>query len=90
MHMLLVDIAYAGAVMIAVEMFYTNKFGVAIVRSYLIVLQGSWLWTIGFVVYYVKNLSDDNTADYQLIPLYFSYNAVITLVACFFIGWLVQ
>jgi len=51
LHTLLVYVIYANIVLIVMEIRYRHSISVALARAYTVLLQGTWFWQAGFVLY---------------------------------------
>jgi hypothetical protein len=50
-HTLLLYVVYGNIIVTLVEMRYRNSVTVSLVRTYLLLLQGTWFWQAGFLLY---------------------------------------
>jgi len=50
-HTLLLYVVYVNVIIIALEMRYRHSIAVALTRAYSVLLQGTWFWQAGFLLY---------------------------------------
>ncbi|XP_053166176.1 transmembrane protein 45A isoform X2 [Hemicordylus capensis] len=73
-HQLLLVAIYGGAVCLFIEVFFRGILVLEMLRTSLCLLQGSWFWQIGFVLYPPSGSSEWNQTD---------HNNVMFLTMCF-------
>ncbi|KAH9512179.1 hypothetical protein Btru_040985 [Bulinus truncatus] len=76
-HTLLVYVIGITVVVIILEIKYRNSLMLALARSFLMMLQGSWFWAIGIILYgrgSPNNVWDENSPESVIwSSIYFSY-----------------
>ncbi|XP_070000043.1 transmembrane protein 45B [Penaeus vannamei] len=82
-HMLLFYVVLACAVSTALEMCYKNNVLPALCRSYFTLLQGTWFYQIGFILYppWGPTWDQENHGQMMMVTLFFTWhNATIFVI----------
>ncbi|KAG8434702.1 hypothetical protein GDO86_012889 [Hymenochirus boettgeri] len=82
-HSLLLIAIFGGAVSIMVEVFLRNHIVLELLRSSLTILQGSWFWQIGFVLYPLGGAAEWNQTDHEnimFITMCFCWHYAVALL----------
>ncbi|KAM8976198.1 transmembrane protein 45A [Pelodytes ibericus] len=96
-HLLLLVSVFAGALCIFLEVFHRSNIILELFRTSLCILQGSWFWQIGFVLYPPSGGPEWNQMDHNnmlfITMCYCWHYAVALLIVAINYGivtWLVQ
>ncbi|XP_059166325.1 transmembrane protein 45B-like [Physella acuta] len=78
LHMLLVYVIFTTAVVIALEIKFSNSALLSMARAYLMMLQGSWFWAVGVILYAHGEPNTawalDNPESSMQAAIYFSWH----------------
>ncbi|XP_075046628.1 transmembrane protein 45B-like [Mixophyes fleayi] len=66
-HSLLLIVLFGGSFIIMIEVFLNNNIVLEIFRTSLAILQGTWFWQIGFVLYPLGGAPEWNQTDHENI-----------------------
>jgi len=87
-HTLLVYVIYANIILVALEIRYRHSIAVALSRAYSVLLQGTWFWQAGFLLYNplpgaVAWLEDDHD-QMMVVTMMFAWHmaAVAIIMLC--------
>lgn len=86
-HTLLIYIIHACVVMCALEMRYKNSIIITVARCYLVLLQGTWFWQAGFILY--KPLTAWQEGDHKeimLITMIFTWHMAVNFIVVMCLG----
>ncbi|KAK6485423.1 transmembrane protein 45A-like [Huso huso] len=96
-HQLLLFAIFGGALTIFLEVFFRGNILLELLRCSLCLLQGSWLWQIGFVLYPPSSFPEWDSMDHNnmmFITMCYCWHyafALLTVAAIFtVISWLVR
>ncbi|XP_050714101.1 transmembrane protein 45B-like [Eriocheir sinensis] len=90
-HMLLFFVVVACAVSVVLEMCYKNSVVPALCRAYFILLQGTWFYQIGFILYppVGHQWDQENHRQMMLVTLLFTWHNATLFVGMALVGTLV-
>ena len=89
-HTLLLYSIYANALFCLLEMRYRSNPLATLCRSYFVLLQGTWFWQVGFILYNplpgAKAWLDDDHEQMMLATMMFTWHMGACLIIMLFIG----
>ena len=92
-HTLLVYTIFSCAVAVALEMCYRKNVLPALARAYLVLLQGTWFWQIGFILYSPlpnPSLWEQGNHNHMLIAtMMFAWHMGVDFLIILFLGLLI-
>ncbi|KAM3836771.1 transmembrane protein 45A [Vipera latastei] len=96
-HQLLLITIFGGAICIFLEVFFHNSIVLEMFRTSLCILQGSWFWQIGFVLYPPSGSPEWNQVDHSNIMFLtmcycWHYTIILLIMAVNYIlvSWVVR
>jgi len=87
-HTLLLYVVYANVIIIVMEMRYRHSISVALARAYTVLLQGTWFWQAGFVLYNpipgAVPWTEDDHGQMMVLTMMFAWHmaAVFVVMVC--------
>lgn len=92
-HTLLLYVIYGNIIVTIVEMRYRNSITVSLARSYLILLQGTWFWQAGFLLYNplpgAIPWHDNDHNEIMVVTMMFAWHMAAIFIIMMIIGSLV-
>ena len=92
-HMLLLYVVYVNVVVVVLEMRYRHSIMVALARAYTVLLQGTWFWQAGFLLYNpLPGAVPWDAADHKqlmLVTMMFAWHMAAVFVVMVCIGGVV-
>jgi len=92
-HTLLLYVVYGNIIVTIVEMRYRNSITVSLARAYLILLQGTWFWQAGFLLYNPLPGSvpwhDNDHDEIMVVTMMFAWHMAAIFIIMMIIGSLV-
>jgi hypothetical protein len=92
-HTLLIYAVFAGVLAIMMELFYRKHVLAALSRAYLVLVQGTWFWQVGFILYNPlpnPSLWEQDNHDHILIAtMMFAWHIGVDFVIMIAIGILI-
>ncbi|ESO95554.1 hypothetical protein LOTGIDRAFT_144624 [Lottia gigantea] len=88
LHTLLLYILVALAVIIVLEMRYRNNLLIALTCRFVVLLQGTWFWQVGSVLYkpMFGKWDQEDHEQMMLIPTYFGVHICVNLLIILLLG----
>jgi len=87
-HTLLLYVVYVNVIIIIMEIRYRHSITVALARSYTVLLQGTWFWQAGFLLYNplpgAVPWEGDNHEQMMVVTMMFAWHmaAVFVIMVC--------
>lgn len=89
-HTLLLYVVYANVIVTIVEMRYRHSIAVALTRTFLVFLQGTWFWQAGFLLYNplpgAVPWDDENHDQLMLVTMIFAWHMAAVFILMIVIG----
>jgi len=89
-HTLLLYVIYVNIVVVVLEMRYRHSVGVALARAYSVLLQGTWFWQAGFLLYNplpgAVPWRDDDHEQMMVVTMMFTWHMAAVFVVMLCIG----
>jgi len=89
-HTLLLYVVYANVLFIIAEIRYRNSINVALARAYSVLLQGTWFWQAGFLLYNplpgAVPWEGDNHEQMMVVAMMFAWHMAGVFVVMMSIG----
>ncbi|XP_067675443.1 transmembrane protein 45B-like [Haliotis asinina] len=90
LHTFLVYVIFAGAVSVLVEMRFRHHILASVMRSYLMLLQGTWFWQVAFILFNpiegATPWKQDDHEHMMIATLYFTWHCGVNFVIVLLIG----
>lgn len=94
LHTLLLYVVHACVLVVLVEMRYRNSPLVTLSRSFLVLLQGTWFWQVGFILYNPNPKSipwkQNDHREMMLATMMFAWHAAVDFILILIIGLIVK
>lgn len=89
-HTLLLYVIYVNIVVVILEMRYRHSIAVALARAYTVLLQGTWFWQVGFLLYNplpgAVPWRDDDHEQLMVVTMMFTWHMAAVFVVMLCIG----
>lgn len=89
-HTLLIYAVVFNCISLILEMKYRNNILTALSRTYFFLVQGTWFWQIGFILYNPNPLAEkwkpDDHAEFLMVTMYFTWHCGIDFLIMLGIG----
>jgi hypothetical protein len=93
-HTLLVYVLHATVIVCVVEMRYRNNVTVSLTRTFLVFLQGTWFWQVGFILYNPIHghipWKDDDHEEMMVATMMFAWHMAVVFLLMLSIGVVVR
>ncbi|ESN99147.1 hypothetical protein HELRODRAFT_95099 [Helobdella robusta] len=94
LHTLLLYVVHACVICVLFEVRFRNNVVVALARSFLVLLQGTWFWQVGFILYNPNPNAipwkDEDHNEIMLATMIFAWHLAIDFILILVIGLLVK
>lgn len=93
LHTLLIYAIVFNLIGVVLEMKYRHNILAALSRTYFFLVQGTWFWQIGFILYNPNPLAEkwkpDDHVEFMMVTMYFTWHCGIAFLIMLCIGCLV-
>lgn len=94
LHVLLIYIISANLISFFIEMKFRHNVLAPLARTYFIMLQGTWFWQVGFILYSPLPTpsvwKDDDHDEMMLATMYFAWHSIACFIVMLLIGAVVS
>jgi hypothetical protein len=92
-HTLLLYVVYGNIIATVMEMRYRNSVTVSLVRTYLLLLQGTWFWQAGFLLYNplpgAEPWHDEDHNEIMVVTMMFAWHMAAIFIIMMIVGSMV-